>query len=89
MTYEVTLIPGDGIGPEIAAAAREVLEATGVGFTWDEQTAGEATLASEGHAAPRPGHRQHPPDTGRPQGTGHHPGGHGLSERERRASARP
>ncbi len=52
MTYEVTLIPGDGIGPEIAAAAREVLEATGVAFAWDEQTAGEATLASEGTPLP-------------------------------------
>ena len=52
MTYQVTLIPGDGIGPEISAAAREVLEATGVGFDWDEQTAGEATLASEGNPLP-------------------------------------
>ena len=52
MTYEVTLIPGDGIGPEIAAAAREVLEATGVAFSWDEQAAGEATLASEGTPLP-------------------------------------
>ncbi len=52
MTYEVTLIPGDGIGPEIAAAAQEVLEATGLGFAWDEQTAGEATLTSEGTPLP-------------------------------------
>jgi isocitrate dehydrogenase (NAD+) len=52
MGYEVTLIPGDGIGPEIAAAAREVLEATGVELTWDEQAAGEATLASEGTPLP-------------------------------------
>jgi isocitrate dehydrogenase (NAD+) len=52
VTYEVTLIPGDGIGPEIAAAAREVLEATGVGLTWDEQAAGDATLASEGTPLP-------------------------------------
>ncbi|HEY7738138.1 MAG TPA: isocitrate/isopropylmalate dehydrogenase family protein [Candidatus Limnocylindria bacterium] len=52
MTYEVTLIPGDGIGPEIAAATRQVLEATGVGFTWDEQVAGEATLQSEGNPLP-------------------------------------
>jgi len=48
----VTLIPGDGIGPEISAAAREVLEATGLAFEWDEQTAGEATLASEGNPLP-------------------------------------
>jgi isocitrate dehydrogenase (NAD+) len=52
VTYEVTLIPGDGIGPEIAAAARDVLEATGVAFSWDEQAAGEATLASEGTPLP-------------------------------------
>ncbi|MEX1277886.1 MAG: isocitrate/isopropylmalate family dehydrogenase, partial [Chloroflexota bacterium] len=52
MTYQVTLIPGDGIGPEISAAARGVLEATGVAFEWDEQTAGEATLASEGNPLP-------------------------------------
>jgi isocitrate dehydrogenase (NAD+) len=52
VTYQVTLIPGDGIGPEISAAAREVLEATGVAFEWDEQTAGEATLASEGTPLP-------------------------------------
>ena len=52
MTYAVTLIPGDGIGPEIAAAARGVLEATGVVFEWDEQSAGEITLASEGNPLP-------------------------------------
>ena len=52
VTYEVTLIPGDGIGPEIAAAAKTVLEATGLGFEWDEQTAGEATLAAEGTPLP-------------------------------------
>jgi isocitrate dehydrogenase (NAD+) len=52
MAYEVTLIPGDGIGPEIAAAARGVLEATGLELTWDEQVAGEATLASEGTPLP-------------------------------------
>jgi len=52
VTYEVTLIPGDGIGPEIAAAACEVLEATGLAFAWDEQSAGEATLVSEGSPLP-------------------------------------
>jgi isocitrate dehydrogenase (NAD+) len=52
MAYEVTMIPGDGIGPEISAAARDVLEATGVGFSWDEQVAGEATLTSEGNPLP-------------------------------------
>ena len=51
MSYAVTLIPGDGIGPELAEAARQVLEATGIGFDWDVQQAGEATIASEGTAA--------------------------------------
>ena len=52
MTYAVTLIPGDGIGPELAQAATNVLEATGIGFDWDRQDAGEATIASEGTPLP-------------------------------------
>ena len=52
MTYTVTLIPGDGIGPELAEAARRVLEATGIGFEWDVQEAGEATIAAEGTPLP-------------------------------------
>ena len=52
MTYAVTLIPGDGIGPELADAARTVLEATGIGFDWDVQEAGEATIVSEGTPLP-------------------------------------
>ncbi len=35
MQHRVTFIPGDGIGPEVAEAARRVLEATGVKFQWD------------------------------------------------------
>jgi isocitrate dehydrogenase (NAD+) len=52
MSYAVTLIPGDGIGPELADAARRVLEATGIGFDWDVQQAGEATIASDGTPLP-------------------------------------
>jgi isocitrate dehydrogenase (NAD+) len=40
MTYDVTLIPGDGIGPEITAQTVKVLEATGLRFNWDEELAG-------------------------------------------------
>ena len=40
MAHEVTLIPGDGTGPELAEATRRVLEATGVPFEWDVQDAG-------------------------------------------------
>ena len=52
MTYAVTLIPGDGIGPELADATVHVLEATGLAFEWDLQSAGEATIASEGTPLP-------------------------------------
>lgn len=41
MAHEVTLIPGDGTGPELVEATRRVLEATGVEFEWDEHPAGE------------------------------------------------
>jgi len=48
MPHRVTLIPGDGTGPELAEAARRVLEATGVEFEWDVRPAGEAAMADHG-----------------------------------------
>ena len=53
MIHNVTLIPGDGTGPEIAAATRKVLEATGVQFNWDIQDAG-ADIAPEHGGNPLP-----------------------------------
>jgi isocitrate dehydrogenase (NAD+) len=52
MAHEVTFIPGDGTGPELAEATRRVLEATGVEFEWDEQPAGEDVYAEEGNPFP-------------------------------------
>ncbi|MEO8452473.1 MAG: isocitrate/isopropylmalate family dehydrogenase, partial [Gemmatimonadota bacterium] len=52
MTYEVTLIPGDGIGPEITEQTVKVLEATGIGFSWDEQLAGMAAVDAAGTPLP-------------------------------------
>jgi len=52
VSYAVTLIPGDGIGPELSEAGRTVLEATGIAFDWDIQQAGEATIATEGTPLP-------------------------------------
>jgi isocitrate dehydrogenase (NAD+) len=46
------LIPGDGIGPELADATTHVLESTGIVFDWDVQQAGEATIATEGTPLP-------------------------------------
>ncbi|MFZ5626260.1 MAG: isocitrate/isopropylmalate dehydrogenase family protein [Bacillota bacterium] len=53
MSYKVVLLPGDGIGPEVTAAAVEVLEATGVGFEWIELEAGAAVLEREGTPLPQ------------------------------------
>ncbi len=52
MAYRVTLIPGDGTGPELAAAARRVLEATGVQFEWDVQEAGADVMGKYGTPLP-------------------------------------
>src|SRR5512142_1159951 len=40
MAYCITLIPGDGIGPEVARATVRILEATGIKFDWEPQEAG-------------------------------------------------
>src|SRR6186713_3486920 len=50
--YNVTLIPGDGIGPEVTEATRRVLEATGIQFTWDYQDAGTTALEKHGDLLP-------------------------------------
>jgi len=52
VSHTVTLIPGDGTGPELVEATRRVLEATGVGFEWDEHPAGEDVYAEEGTPFP-------------------------------------
>ena len=52
MAYRVTLIPGDGIGPEVIEAARRVLEATGIEFEWDVQQAGAAVMKERGTPLP-------------------------------------
>ena len=52
MAHEVTLIPGDGTGPELVEATRRVLEATGVEFAWDEHPAGEDVYNEEGTPFP-------------------------------------
>ena len=50
--HRITLIPGDGIGPEVAEAARRVVEATAVPVRWDEQEAGTSSIEREGTPLP-------------------------------------
>ena len=52
MKHNVTLIPGDGVGPEVMDAARRCLEATGVQFEWETINAGESALQREGSLLP-------------------------------------
>jgi isocitrate dehydrogenase (NAD+) len=52
MAHRVTLIPGDGIGPELAEASRRVLDASGVDLEWEIQDAGEAVMAEHGTPLP-------------------------------------
>jgi isocitrate dehydrogenase (NAD+) len=52
MAHRVTLIPGDGIGPELAEATCRVLEATGIAFEWEPVVAGEAAIAEHGTPLP-------------------------------------
>lgn len=50
--YRVTLIPGDGIGPEVIDVSREVVKATGVKIHWEIREAGEKTLKEIGTPIP-------------------------------------
>jgi isocitrate dehydrogenase (NAD+) len=52
MAHQITLIPGDGIGPEVADATRRVLDAAGVKIDWDVQDAGAAVAEKRGTTLP-------------------------------------
>ena len=50
--YKITLLPGDGIGPEIVKAAIACIDATGVKIKWEEFTAGEGAIKESGSPLP-------------------------------------
>ncbi len=52
MTYRITLLPGDGIGPEISEAMTRVVAAAGVAVEWDRQVAGTTALELTGEVIP-------------------------------------
>src|SRR5579872_1928604 len=52
MAHQITLIPGDGIGPEVAEATARAVEATGVAVEWDRCLAGLQALAEHGQLLP-------------------------------------
>src|SRR5213078_4667626 len=52
MKHRITLIPGDGIGPEVAAAVVRIVEASGVEVEWEEHIAGQQALDKYGKTLP-------------------------------------
>ena len=52
MAQTVTLVPGDGTGPEVTEATREVIDALDVGIEWEVQEAGEKVVEEEGTPLP-------------------------------------
>ncbi|HEX8682748.1 MAG TPA: isocitrate/isopropylmalate family dehydrogenase, partial [Ardenticatenaceae bacterium] len=53
MAYNVTLIPGDGIGPEVTAAAQRVIDATGIEIEWETREAGGDVINRYGTPLPQ------------------------------------
>ena len=89
MAHRVTLIPGDGTGPELAEATRRVLEATGVEFDWDVQHAGTDVMdQNDGNPLPGARARVDPAERDRAQGADHDPGRQAASARSTSACAR-
>lgn len=54
MTQTITLIPGDGIGPEVTSAVVRILETAGLTARWEEFTAGATALPEYGTPLPEP-----------------------------------
>ena len=52
MSHIITLIPGDGIGPEVTAAVVQILDAAGVSIQWERHDAGVLAFERTGHALP-------------------------------------
>src|ERR1044072_1598166 len=52
MKHRITLIPGDGIGPEVASAVVRIIESSGVEVEWEEHIAGQAALDKYGKTLP-------------------------------------
>jgi isocitrate dehydrogenase (NAD+) len=52
MAHTITLIPGDGIGPEVTEAVLRIIDASGVSIVWERQLAGVAAVERTGQALP-------------------------------------
>ena len=83
MAHDVTLILGDGVGPELAEAARMCVDATGVKISWDPQEAGIDVMERTGTPLPEPLLASIRRTRCCLEGPHHHAGGQGFSQRQR------
>ena len=84
MTHTITLIPGDGIGPEVTAAVVSIIEASGVEGDMGAARRGGARARETRLAAARRSHRLGPPQQSGAEGTRHDAGRRRLYQRQRR-----
>jgi len=78
MTYNIALLPGDGVGPEVTEATRRVLEATGVKFKWEMVDVGEPAIKKFGTPLPDSSLETIRRMKIALKGPGHHAGGDGF-----------
>ncbi len=88
MPHTITLIPGDGIGPEVTEAVLRILDASGVSITWERQLAGVAAFERTGEALPAELIASIRRNKVALKGPVTHADRGGLHERQRRACAR-
>ena len=69
MKHKITLVPGDGIGPEVTTATTKVVEAAGIDVEWEAIDAGAAALERYGAYLPDSLLESIRPERGGPQGS--------------------
>ena len=84
MAHRVTLIPGDGIGPEVTDAVLRILKSAGVAIDWEPHDAGIIAFERHKDVAAARAARLDQAEQGRAQGPGDHADRRGLHQRQRR-----
>ncbi len=89
--HRITLIPGDGIGPEVTGAVVKILDSAGLDVEWESHPAGVLALDAYGTPLPERAARLDQAQQGRAQGAGDDAGRRRVHQRERRPAqgARP
>ena len=89
MSQTITLIPGDGIGPEVTEAVVRIFKVAQVDIEWERHDAGVTAFKRYGQSLPRCVAGFDPPQPHRPEGTGHDADRGGVHQRQRRTAKGP